>query len=158
MDTKTVSIPKLGADLMTAELGNTSPSGHRPQEQVLQPPKDLSSSSEKQDDSEDEIEYITGLRLAIVVGSVALACFLMLVDTMIISTVCACAMFKLLILAQSTPAGRLWLTARFLMSVGRTKNHRHIQVSSGRGLVRQCIPIWKVAALLPWFLSSSQNI
>jgi hypothetical protein len=36
----------------------------------------------------DEPEYVTGFKLAIIVASVALACFLMLLDTMIISTVC----------------------------------------------------------------------
>jgi hypothetical protein len=34
----------------------------------------------------DTNEYVTGFKLAIVVASVALACFLMLVDTMVIST------------------------------------------------------------------------
>lgn len=33
------------------------------------------------------VGYVTGLKLALIVGSVALACFLMLLDTMIISTV-----------------------------------------------------------------------
>lgn len=32
-------------------------------------------------------EYVTGFKLALVIGSLALACFLMLLDTMIISTV-----------------------------------------------------------------------
>ncbi|XXH01448.1 hypothetical protein Hte_007808 [Hypoxylon texense] len=31
-------------------------------------------------------EYVTGIRLALIVGSVALACFLMLLDTMVVST------------------------------------------------------------------------
>jgi hypothetical protein len=31
--------------------------------------------------------YVTGIKLALIVGSVALACFLMLLDTMVISTV-----------------------------------------------------------------------
>jgi hypothetical protein len=34
-----------------------------------------------------EPEYVTGVKLVLVVASVALACFLMLVDTMVISTV-----------------------------------------------------------------------
>jgi hypothetical protein len=34
-----------------------------------------------------EIEYVTGYKLAIIVACVALSCFLMLLDTMIISTV-----------------------------------------------------------------------
>ena len=33
-------------------------------------------------------ESVTGWKLVVVVASVALACFLMLIDTMIISTVC----------------------------------------------------------------------
>lgn len=36
---------------------------------------------------QDTDQYVTGLKLAIIVSSVALACFLMLVDTMVISTV-----------------------------------------------------------------------
>ena len=35
---------------------------------------------------DDKHEYVTGFRLATMVGSVALACFLMLLDTMVIST------------------------------------------------------------------------
>lgn len=34
-----------------------------------------------------EPQYVTGIKLALVVASVALGCFLMLVDTMVISTV-----------------------------------------------------------------------
>lgn len=40
---------------------------------------------EKQQD--DGGEYVTGYKLAIIVASIALSCFLMLLDTMIISTV-----------------------------------------------------------------------
>lgn len=39
------------------------------------------------DDINDAGEYVTGFKLAIIVASVALACFLMLLDTMVISTV-----------------------------------------------------------------------
>jgi hypothetical protein len=35
----------------------------------------------------DTIEYVTGVKLGIVCASVALACFLMLVDTTVVSTV-----------------------------------------------------------------------
>lgn len=38
--------------------------------------------------SDSEAHYVTGFKLALVVASVALACFLMLLDTMVISTVC----------------------------------------------------------------------
>lgn len=34
-----------------------------------------------------DTEYVTGFKLVLIVGSVALACFLMLLDTMVISTV-----------------------------------------------------------------------
>ncbi|KAI1370090.1 major facilitator superfamily domain-containing protein [Hypoxylon crocopeplum] len=37
-------------------------------------------------DTKDESKYVTGIKLGIIVASVALACFLMLVDTMVIST------------------------------------------------------------------------
>lgn len=36
---------------------------------------------------EDTIDYVSGWKLAIVIASIALSCFLMLLDTMIISTV-----------------------------------------------------------------------
>lgn len=35
----------------------------------------------------DPHEPVTGIKLALIVGSVALACFLMLLDTMVVSTV-----------------------------------------------------------------------
>ncbi|KAI2602756.1 major facilitator superfamily domain-containing protein [Hypoxylon sp. NC1633] len=37
-------------------------------------------------DTKEESQYVTGIKLGIIVASVALACFLMLVDTMVIST------------------------------------------------------------------------
>lgn len=37
---------------------------------------------------DDEPEYVTGFKLTLIVASVALGCFLMLIDTMVISTVC----------------------------------------------------------------------
>lgn len=43
--------------------------------------------SEKEDEHHTEVQYVTGIKLVLVVTSVALACFLMLVDTMVISTV-----------------------------------------------------------------------
>lgn len=36
---------------------------------------------------ESEPQHVTGIKLVLIVASVALACFLMLVDTMVISTV-----------------------------------------------------------------------
>lgn len=36
---------------------------------------------------DDAAEYVIGFKLALIVGSVALACFLMLLDTMVIGTV-----------------------------------------------------------------------
>jgi hypothetical protein len=38
-------------------------------------------------EDQDAREYVEGFKLAIVIASVALSCFLMLLDTMIISTV-----------------------------------------------------------------------
>lgn len=43
------------------------------------------SQTENQQDSTDE--YVTGFKLVVIVASVAMACFLMLVDTMVIGTV-----------------------------------------------------------------------
>jgi hypothetical protein len=37
--------------------------------------------------TDSDIQYVTGLKLVMIVASVAMACFLMLVDTMVISTV-----------------------------------------------------------------------
>lgn len=59
-------------------------------------PEDMPSRSRPPDNKEDgdvdikshdENEYVTGFKLALIVGSCALACFLMLLDTMVISTV-----------------------------------------------------------------------
>lgn len=38
-------------------------------------------------EEKEESQYVTGVKLGVIVASVALACFLMLVDTMVISTV-----------------------------------------------------------------------
>lgn len=43
-----------------------------------------------QGESEEEYEYITGIKLFLVMAGVTLACFLMLLDTSIITTVCFC--------------------------------------------------------------------
>ncbi|GAB1314339.1 hypothetical protein MFIFM68171_04549 [Madurella fahalii] len=62
------------------------------QEQPLSTPLDTSQKDDKPreataiDEDGSEPEYVTGLRLVLVVTSVALGCFLMLVDTMVIST------------------------------------------------------------------------
>lgn len=55
---------------------------------------DTSQVSEKPDnaivttlDQSSESQYVTGIKLVLVVASVALGCFLMIVDTMVISTV-----------------------------------------------------------------------
>ncbi|KAK3329998.1 major facilitator superfamily domain-containing protein [Apodospora peruviana] len=48
-------------------------------------PQDETSATVAKDDGQN-YEYVTGFKLAIIVASVALACFLMLVDTMVIST------------------------------------------------------------------------
>ncbi|RYP40399.1 hypothetical protein DL767_001754 [Monosporascus sp. MG133] len=42
--------------------------------------------TEAEQEQETESEYVTGYKLAVVVASVALSCFLMLLDTMVIST------------------------------------------------------------------------
>jgi len=38
--------------------------------------------------SEDGWEYVTGMKLYLVIGMVTLACFIMLLDTSIVATVC----------------------------------------------------------------------
>jgi MFS family permease len=62
----------------------------------IEPSPDLSSDTEKGADgevkpaaaAEDKHEYITGIKLFLVIAGVTLACFLMLLDTSIITTVC----------------------------------------------------------------------
>jgi hypothetical protein len=54
-------------------------------------PPEMTSSDNKEAggvdvESHDTNEYVTGYKLSLIVGSVALACFLMLLDTMVIST------------------------------------------------------------------------
>lgn len=49
----------------------------------------LDDTTPDEDDDAAASEYVTGFKLAIIVASVALACFLMLLDTMVISTVCS---------------------------------------------------------------------
>ncbi|KAJ8062112.1 hypothetical protein OCU04_008673 [Sclerotinia nivalis] len=63
-----------------------------PEITTIAPPKDIDSEASQLDKLEDRpemnssIQYVSGLKLVIVVASVAMACFLMLVDTMVIST------------------------------------------------------------------------
>jgi hypothetical protein len=54
-----------------------------------QPPQVPTASQDANPDEqrEGEIQYVTGYKLAIIIASVALSCFLMLLDTMIVSTV-----------------------------------------------------------------------
>lgn len=58
-----------------------------------------------------EPEYITGVKLVLVVAGVALGCFLMLVDTMVISTV-------------SLPAATLRRTSSHSFLSGYSSHHR----------------------------------
>ncbi|KAH6845699.1 major facilitator superfamily domain-containing protein [Chaetomium sp. MPI-CAGE-AT-0009] len=62
--------------------GKTQPDG--PDSRT--PPSEEPSVPDKEVIKPEEPEYVTGFKLAIIVASVALACFLMLLDTMIIST------------------------------------------------------------------------
>lgn len=65
--------------------GNPPPARDGPETGT--PPSEDPSVPDKEVIQPDEQEYVTGFKLAIIVASVALACFLMLLDTMIISTV-----------------------------------------------------------------------
>jgi hypothetical protein len=53
----------------------------------VRPPPSASDSPHIEKQQDEGAKYITGYKLAIVVACVALSCFLMLLDTMIISTV-----------------------------------------------------------------------
>jgi hypothetical protein len=54
----------------------------------VQPPiEDIQSNPIEKNPQYDGVEYLTGLKLAVVVASVALSCFLMLLDNLIVSTV-----------------------------------------------------------------------
>ncbi|PSS25083.1 hypothetical protein M430DRAFT_96323 [Amorphotheca resinae ATCC 22711] len=53
----------------------------------VQPPtEDIQSNPIEKNPQDDGVEYLTGLKLAVVVASVALSCFLMLLDNLIVST------------------------------------------------------------------------
>ncbi|GAW26180.1 hypothetical protein SAMD00023353_2301120 [Rosellinia necatrix] len=49
--------------------------------------EDPRSDSIKGNSQDDSVDYISGYKLAVVVASVALSCFLMLLDNLIVSTV-----------------------------------------------------------------------
>jgi hypothetical protein len=83
----------------------------------------------------DEPEYVTGFKLVIIVASVALACFLMLLDTMIISTVC-------LAMPHRQSSRRLHGILVFL--AGNSTHYRYLQLSHRRWMVRQRVPVWEV--------------
>jgi hypothetical protein len=51
------------------------------------PAEDPQSDSIKGNSQDDEVDHISGYKLAVVVASVALSCFLMLLDNLIVSTV-----------------------------------------------------------------------
>jgi hypothetical protein len=51
------------------------------------PVEDPQSGIIKGDSQDDRVDYVSGYKLAVVVASVALSCFLMLLDNLIVSTV-----------------------------------------------------------------------
>ena len=99
--------------------------------------------------NDDTGEYVTGIKLAIIVASVALACFLMLLDTMVISTV------STLTIKIDLPSHLHRDTSTLLtgpsVSItrkGHSTHHRHLQFASRCGLVCQRISIWQVRTYL----------
>ena len=82
-------------------------------------------------------EYVTGVKLVLVVASVALGCFLMLVDTMVISTVSG-----VVVRAQT-------IRAYFsLFSLGYSSYHQSVSFPCRCWLVRQRIPVWHVSSTI----------
>lgn len=78
---------------MTGEAPLTQPSSAELNSRVTLPEETSVASTDDKEAAKVDIksdsadEYVTGFRLALIVGSVALACFLMLLDTMVVSTV-----------------------------------------------------------------------
>lgn len=71
---------------------NSEKASSEPQNLMKEEERSLSPSSEgkpppPKPDDEDGWEYITGVKLFLVIGLVTLACFIMLLDTSIVSTV-----------------------------------------------------------------------
>lgn len=98
------------------------------------PPSVNPSVPDKEVVTPDESEYVTGFKLAIIVASVALACFLMLLDTMIISTVG---------FAKPYPQPSRHLHGL----VGNSTHHRYLQLSPRCWMVCQRVPVWQVSSL-----------
>ena len=79
-------------------------------------------------------EYITGVKLVLVVASVALSCFLMLVDTMVISTVSG--------IVVRTQTIRAYFS---LFCQGYSSYHQSVSLPCRCWVVRQRIPVWHVS-------------
>lgn len=88
-------------------------------------------------EGEEERKYLTGLKLFLVCAAVTLVCFLVLLDTAIIVTVCFyCG------------ANNSDLTYPFLSCLGHSSNHDQISFTSRLGLVWQLVSDCKVRSLL----------
>lgn len=86
-----------------------------------------------EDHHDNPNEYVTGIKLVLIVASVALACFLMLLDTMVVSTVSK--------LFAELPRGVYSLTR---WPKGDSTYHRYFQLASRCWLVCQRVPVWQV--------------
>jgi len=62
---------------------------HESEDTVVSDPKEIPSKSEKSNDENgnEQEEYVTGLKALLILGAVTGACFILLLDTSIISTV-----------------------------------------------------------------------
>jgi hypothetical protein len=91
----------------------------------VQPPtEDIQSNPIEKNPQDDGVEYLTGLKLAVVVASVALSCFLMLLDNLIVSTVSR---------LQVSICVRVLELIRLL---GNSAHHRQVPFTSRYWLVR----------------------
>lgn len=59
------------------------------QDALSNPESNLEKSDEVDTQPDSAARYVVGFKLASILGSVSLACFLMLLDTMVVSTVCS---------------------------------------------------------------------
>lgn len=91
---------------------------------------------------EQEFEYVTGIKLALILVSVTVVCFLMMLDMSIVTTV-------------GGSAHRLSRSYEVNTPEGNSENHKPVPLPRRRWMVRKCVFVDKVATLP---LSSSSRV
>lgn len=109
------------------------------------PPADPSADDLKAEPSnEDASEQVTGIRLVAMLVSLTLACFLILLDTSIVSTVGSARLLRC--------SKRYYANGTFLS--GDPKDHGRVPFSFRRRLVRKRLSAWKVIQSASQFSSA----